>query len=111
MQIIPVCKQRPIAPMRHNVIYFCCLDPQVILGAFAAEWLPKELGRPEILRPDRQAVPAMIGGAVLALVLWPMLHAPAVTNQFWTARLPAGPERFVCHSFTLPERRKRARAD
>jgi len=61
--------------------------------------------RPQALRPDRQAVPAVPGRAELSFVLRPVLLAPSLSGEHRASRMPARPQRRLCHG-SLRAKRK-----
>ena len=57
LQVVRVGEARPVSLVIHDVVNVSRPDPVAALGTFPAEGLPKELPRPEVFRPDVQAVP------------------------------------------------------
>ena len=87
-------EEQPVTPVGLDVIHHRGPGSDAPLGTLPAEWLPQELGWPQVLRPDRQAVPAMPLGRDPAVRLNRlMLGAVSATRQGRASRMPTRPER------------------
>ena len=102
-------KQCPVAPKGLDVIHHRGPGTNTSLGTFPAKGLPQELGRTQVLCPDRQTVPGMpLGRDPSACLGGLMLGAVSITGQGRTSRMPAGPERLLCHwAITSGQNKKR----
>ena len=100
LQIFGIREQRPVALVVHDVVHVCRPRADAPPGAFPAERLPQQLGRPQLLGPYWLAVPAP-----------PTLRRPAVSRlvgvavarrcQYAAARMLTGPQWFVCQGYHL----------
>ena len=104
-------EQRPAPPVRLDVVHYRGPDTVTTLGALAAERLPQELRRAQVVRPDRQAVPAVIlrrdpARGFLRLVLGTV----PLPGQGGTPRVSARPERLQGHGLSPPGKTKSAQA-
>ena len=103
LQVAYVRKQRHVATVRDNVVHHRGLGPAPSLGADPAERLPEELIRPEIIRPQRQAVQLVPLGGLSPLCLWLLvLGAVPGLGQGSTPRVPTWPERLLSHGLSPP---------
>lgn len=107
LQVCFVDKKRPIAFVILDVIYVCGKHSQSSLGAFPAKWLPQELRRPQIIRPDRQVIPAMPSRALTAWRLYGLMRcAPSITGQGETSWISARPKQLIGHRLSPPGKTK-----
>ena len=107
LQVTLVDEQRPVALVVLDVVHVGGPDPPALTGTFPAEWLPQELGRPKLVRPDRQVVPAVPGRALPAgRRLGLVSRAPALPGQRGAAWVPAGPQRFARRGLSPPDKTK-----
>lgn len=111
LQVCSVDEQRPIAFVLLDVIHISGQHPRTSFGAFPAKRLSQELRRSQVIRPDRQAVPAMPGHALTAWRLyWLMRCAPSITRQGGTSWISARPKRLIGHGLSPPGKTKSAQA-
>ena len=110
-------EQRPAPPVGLDVVHHRCpgavpgVSGRILRGALAAERLPQELRRAQVVRPDRQAVPAVIfrrdpARGFLGLVLGTV----PLPGQGGTPRVSARPERLQGHGLSPPGKTKSAQA-
>lgn len=109
LQVVVVDKQRPHAAVWNDVVNVGCTCTHPTHGTGAAERLPQELLRAQVIFEDRQAVPLVpvsglctSAGGVLWLVLW-TVHLP---RQHAAADVCARPEWLLCHGLSPPGKTK-----
>ena len=105
LQVLWVDKLRPVAIVRHDMVHVGGVHPQAVSSALSAERLAGKLLRPQVVSPDRQAVPAPPAAAVLAAPLHarrPVPLAVAAAHQRCTAWVQAGAQGLTCHSPSWP---------
>ena len=103
LQVGTVSEADPVPSVGLDVVHHCGLGTHTPSGTLPAPWLAHELIGPQIVRPDGQAVPAVpLGGYPASRPLGLVPRAPALTGEFRTPRVPAGPERSVWHGLSPP---------
>lgn len=111
LQVAPVDEPVPDALVILHMVHVRGPRPHPSPSALPAERLQKQLSRPQIVRPDGQAVPvvplrALAPRRLLGLVL----GAPSVMGQFGASWMTARPERLHGHGLSPPGKTKSARA-
>lgn len=84
-------KQCPIALVILDVVHIGGPNPPALTSTFPAKRFPQKLGGPEVIRPNRQAVP-VVPGCTLTADRWLgfVSRAPAVSGQSRAAWVPTG---------------------
>ena len=111
MQVVPVCKQRPVSPVVPHMVHVSGRRAEALSGALPAERLPEQLTWPQVIRPDGQAIPAVpLGrfppGGLFGLVF----RAVSIPGQLPASGVPAGPGRLHGHGLSPPGKTKSAQA-
>lgn len=91
----------PVALERDDMVNVGRPYPQAVPGALAAPRLIQQLRRPQIVRPNRQAVPAPPRPALCAAPLHALrlvLCAVAAAHQCRAAWVQAGTQGLTCHA-------------
>ena len=105
-------KQPPVPAMGLDVVHHRGPGVYAPSGALPAPRLPQELIGPQVVRPDRQAVPAMpLGGGPPLRLYGLVLGAVSIPGQRRASRMPARPERFLCHRAITSGQIENARAN
>ena len=104
LQIFGIAKQRPVSPMRADVVSCCGFDATPFLKTGRAPWLTEQLFRSKLLCPDRQKIPVVIRrrspahsgpGRTMRIT-------PALSGQFRTSRMSARSWRLARHGLSPP---------
>ena len=101
LQVAWVGKALPVSVMRLDVVNVCRSDSAALPCALAAPRLTQQLCRPQVVRPDRQAVPATPPAALCAApcaVLGSVLVTVPAPHQLPAAGMQARPQRLTCHT-------------
>ena len=107
LQIVPVDKAGPVAPVGLDVVHHRGPGPYAPSGALPAPWFPHELIGPQIVCPDGQVVPAVpLSGHPAFRPLGFVLGTPALTGEFLAPRMPARSERLHGHGLSPPGKTK-----
>ncbi len=109
MQIASIRELRPVAFVRLYVVHVRGPGTDSTLGAFPAKRLLQELRWPQIIQPFRRQVHPVPGlGLGAAAVFWLMGCAVSIRHQDAASRMPARPERLLCHrAITSGQNKKR----
>lgn len=106
LKIGRVREQRPVPLVIPNVVHIGGPGTDASSIALLAERLPQKLAGAQLIRPDRQTVPAVPrGGLPPGCLLRSMPGTPAVTGQYGTTWMPAGTQGFACHGLSPPRNR------
>ena len=100
LQVVWVGELLPVALERDDVVNVGRPLPDADPGALTAKRLIKQLRRPQIVRPNRQAVPTPPRPALCAAplhALWLVLLAVAASHQRRAAWMQAGAQGLTCH--------------
>ena len=101
LQIAAVRELLPVSVVRLDVVNVCRSDSAALPCALAAPRLTQQLCRPQVVRPDRQAVPATPPAALCAApcaVLGSVLVTVPAPHQLPAAGMQARPQRLTCHT-------------
>ena len=103
-------EQLPVSTVRLHVVHHGSPGTDAPPGALAAERLPQELSGTEVVRPEGQAVPAVVlrrctPGRFFRLVSW----AVPIPGQFPASWMSAGTERLHGHGLSPPGKTKSQR--
>lgn len=102
-QVGAIREQRPIALVIPDVIHVSGPHPVAVFRADAAERLPEQLCRPQVIPPDGQEVPVVPGGAFFSCCLFRlMLRTVSRAHKFTASRFSTGAQRFARHGLSPP---------
>ena len=94
LMVSGVDEQPPVPPMGLHMVHHRGPGSDTTPGTLAAERLPQQLRRAQIIRPDGQAVPAVVLRRPAAgRLFWLVDRTPALPGEGRTSGVPAGPER------------------
>lgn len=101
LQVAWVGKALPVSVVRLDVVNVCRSDSAALPCTLAAPRLTQQLCRPQVVRPDWQAVPAAPPPALCAApcaVLGSVLVAVSTPHQLPAAGMQARPQRLSAHT-------------
>lgn len=105
LQVVRIGEALPVSTMRLNVVDYCRPCPLALPRALPAERLLQQVFWPDVLRPDRVIVPAVVLCADPALVYRSVPITEAVTREHAAAWMSAWSQWLLCHLLTSQKKK------